>query len=238
MHSPAQDEAASNAFCRFAWRRGATPVSLLAEHGRDDSMPPGHTRSGLRFALTTRAALKKSGAAGLSPWLAQAIATGRGPMSYPPSGGARCRVLVIDDDPDVRLSLQILLDTHGHAVELAADGAEGIAKALAKHPEVVVIDLNLPLISGYEVARRVRAGLGNEVLLIAYSVYSVSVRGRVRESGFDAHFVKGDDPGELVYLLDSGSREAASRSALAVGLGQCKCGKDARGSAPKRGRGR
>jgi len=100
-------------------------------------------------------------------------------------------VLLVEDSPDGREALRCLLSLLGHRVEVAADGAEGVRKALALRPEVVLIDLGLPRLDGYEVARQIRAALGNKVVLLAYTVRDQAEAGQlVREAGFDGHLVK------------------------------------------------
>ena len=81
------------------------------------------------------------------------------------------RVLVVEDCPDSRSSLRLLLELCGHEVEAAADGPEGLEKGLAWRPEVAVVNLGLPKLDGYEVARRLRAALGGRVALIALTGY-------------------------------------------------------------------
>jgi DNA-binding response OmpR family regulator len=71
-------------------------------------------------------------------------------MLHPP------RVLVVEDNPDGREALRILLDIQGFAVEAAPDGEQGVQKALSWKPDAAVVDIGLPLLDGFEVARRVR----------------------------------------------------------------------------------
>jgi CheY-like chemotaxis protein len=70
------------------------------------------------------------------------------------------RVLVVEDQPDARESLRLLLEIWGHQVEVAPDGLRGVQVALAWKPEVAIVDIGLPLLDGYEVARRLRAAFG------------------------------------------------------------------------------
>src|SRR5262249_11807483 len=81
-----------------------------------------------------------------------------------PSAG---RVLVVEDNDDVRESLCLLLSLSGYEVRKAADGAEGVRQALEWQPDAVVSDIGLPGLDGWELGRRVRAGLGRAVLLVA-----------------------------------------------------------------------
>ena len=114
------------------------------------------------------------------------------------------RVLVVEDNPDGRAMLKLLLRLCGHQVEAAKDGREGVEKALAWRPEVVVMDVGLPVLDGYEVARRVRAAVGGRVRLIALTAYGrpEDIR-RAFEAGFDIHLTKPAEAGELLRLLRS-----------------------------------
>ena len=101
-------------------------------------------------------------------------------------------ILVVEDNDDARESLRLLLESLGHRVLAAADGPQGVELALKHQPEVVLIDLGLPGLDGYEVARAVRAGpVGKSVVLIAVTGYGQAEdRRRSTEAGFDAHLVK------------------------------------------------
>lgn len=113
------------------------------------------------------------------------------------------RVLVIEDNPDGRETLRLFFELKGHTVEVAADGVEGLDKALSWRPQAVIIDLGLPRLDGYEVARRLRAALGKSVLLIAHTGYGrAEDRRRALEAGFDVHLVKPVDLDDLADWLD------------------------------------
>src|SRR4051812_44203886 len=103
------------------------------------------------------------------------------------------RVLLVEDNADSRVSLGLLLESWGLQVEVAGDGQEGLRKALDWRPEAAVVDIGLPLLDGYEVARRVRA-LDGEVVLIALTGYgSPEDRRLAFQAGFDAHKTKPAD---------------------------------------------
>jgi CheY-like chemotaxis protein len=120
----------------------------------------------------------------------------------PTSFSTSRRVLVVEDNPDTRETLRFVLGVWGHQVEVACDGEQGLAKALAWQPEVTILDIGLPLLDGYEVARRLRAALQGRVRLIALTGYgSAEDRRRALEAGFDAHLVKPADPAELRRLV-------------------------------------
>ncbi len=121
------------------------------------------------------------------------------PMTDAP---APCRVLLVEDKLDGRATLQNLLELWGHQVEAAADGRQAVEKGLAWRPEVAVLDIGLPLLDGYAVARQLRAALGGRVVLIALTAYgSPEDRQRAFDAGFDHHLTKPADPKELLRLL-------------------------------------
>jgi signal transduction histidine kinase/ActR/RegA family two-component response regulator len=101
------------------------------------------------------------------------------------------RVLVIDDNDDARRSLAILLAFEGHETYEAPNGARGTELASHVRPEIALIDIGLPDLSGYEVARRIRADLNGGVALVAVTGYGQPEdQRRAFDAGFDAHLVK------------------------------------------------
>lgn len=111
-------------------------------------------------------------------------------------------VLLIEDNADAREALRVLLELDGYDVEAAGDGPRALEIARAKTPAVALIDIGLPGIDGYEVARRLRALSGPRSFLVALTGYSdPEDRHRAEEAGFDAHVVKPVDPDELTRLL-------------------------------------
>jgi CheY-like chemotaxis protein len=112
------------------------------------------------------------------------------------------RVLIVEDNPDGRATLQQLLQLWGFEVEVAADGLQGVEKALAWHPDYAVVDIGLPGLDGYELARRVRAAFDGHVLLVALTGYGQPEdRRRAFQAGFDAHLTKPADLSVLSQLL-------------------------------------
>jgi two-component system, sensor histidine kinase len=101
-------------------------------------------------------------------------------------------VLVIDDNADGREMLRCLCELYGHRVLEAGDGETGVMRAVEGHPDIAFVDIGLPTIDGYEVARRVRAELGAAApRLVALSGYgSLEHCARALEAGFDAHIAK------------------------------------------------
>jgi two-component system CheB/CheR fusion protein len=102
------------------------------------------------------------------------------------------RVLVIDDSVDMAETLKDALELYSHVVEIALSGPEGIAKARAFHPDVVLCDIGLPEMDGYEVARRMRADPDlRSIRLVALTGYGLpEERERSRTAGFEDHIVK------------------------------------------------
>ena len=120
-------------------------------------------------------------------------------------------VLIIEDGPDARHALGRLLEIWGHHVELAEDGTRGVECAIATRPDVALIDIGLPGLNGYEVAKRVRQVLGNRIRLIALTGYGQpDDQERTRAAGFDQHLVKPVNPKLLSRLLQ-GEKAPAGR---------------------------
>jgi CheY-like chemotaxis protein len=112
------------------------------------------------------------------------------------------RVLVVDDNADAAESLADIVKMMGHGVEVAYDGPSAIENARVNRPDVVLCDIGLPGMSGYEVARALRADGRSGVLLIAVSGYAQpeDVKHAV-EAGFDSHVAKPCDPAQIERLL-------------------------------------
>ena len=115
-------------------------------------------------------------------------------------------MLVIEDNADAREMLCELLTAQGLAVDAAPDGETGVELALERTPDVTLVDLELPGINGFEVARRIRAGAGGRnVVLVALTGYGQSrERERAAEVGFDEYLLKPLDVVELRAILQRG----------------------------------
>src|SRR5215813_9720710 len=122
----------------------------------------------------------------------------------PSSNGSR-RVLVVDDNVDSAESLAVLLRLYGHDVRLAHDGEAALEEALSFRPDVMFLDINLPKMDGYEVARRLRLEPSMSGLtLVAMTGYGQEEeRRRTQEAGFHLHLVKPVDFDMLKELLSS-----------------------------------
>jgi two-component system CheB/CheR fusion protein len=130
--------------------------------------------------------------------------------------GARSRrLLVVDDNVDAADSLAQMLRLAGFEARVAYDGRTALEIAELMHPDVVLLDLGLPLLSGHDVARRLRAGpWGADIRLIAVTGWGQEDdRAKSRDAGFDEHLTKPVDPEVLmgVILADRGSASAAMR---------------------------
>jgi CheY-like chemotaxis protein len=113
------------------------------------------------------------------------------------------RVLVVDDNHDAAETFAEIARMLGHDVDVAFDAFDGLARAADEVPDVVLCDIGLPGMDGYEFARQLRARAGNRrVRLIAVSGYAQSEDiAKAVEAGFDAHVAKPADPATLAQLL-------------------------------------
>jgi PAS domain S-box-containing protein len=112
------------------------------------------------------------------------------------------RVLVVDDNADAASTLELLLQSLGHATLVVHDGAKALEAAPQFRPDIVLLDIGMPGLDGYEVARRLRAG-GYKFRIIAVTGWGQDAdRQKAREAGFDRHLVKPVDLGLLVKVLD------------------------------------
>jgi PAS domain S-box-containing protein len=124
---------------------------------------------------------------------------------------ARRRIVIVEDHDDSRTVLRHLLELEGHEVHAAADGATGVDQIVGLRPEIALVDLGLPGIDGYEVARRIRKACGDSVYIVALTGYDLAeYRRRSREAGFDDHLVKPVAPDVLGRVLGAARRPAAS----------------------------
>jgi CheY-like chemotaxis protein len=112
------------------------------------------------------------------------------------------RVLIVEDDADAREVLQFALEVEGQPVLVAADGREGLEVAAAARPDVVFVDLRLPDLDGFEVGRRLRLLLGQEVRIIALTGFDRDEdRAATVAAGFDGHLAKPVGADTILALL-------------------------------------
>jgi CheY-like chemotaxis protein len=125
------------------------------------------------------------------------------PLTASPDPGATRRVLVADDNRDAGETLAMLLRLDGHEVHVATDGLEAVAVFERVHPDVAILDIGMPGLSGHEVARRIRElGGDTPVTLIAVTGWGQKAdKDRAIASGFDHHFTKPVEPTLLSRLL-------------------------------------
>lgn len=167
---------------------------LVEQHGGRIRVASGGTNQGSEFTIT----------------LPLAPADAATPTAEPPAperleAGSIKSILVVDDNADVAGSLAMLLELSGHRVVTASDGPAGLALAAEVRPDLVLLDIGLPGMDGYEVARRLRQHPSTRHTVLA----ALTGYGRdedlalAREAGFDRHFVKPIDTDQLRALIDT-----------------------------------
>jgi len=163
--------------------------SLVALHGGEVAAASNAPGPGSRFTVTLPLAL-------LSAVDARAIRAAEDPTAAAPGR----RVLLVDDNADAAEMLAQLLRAAGHDVLVAHDGPSALGSAAAFSPEVALLDIGLPVMDGYELARRLRHALVAPARLVALTGYGQEHdRRRTQEAGFEAHLVK---PVDLRRLLE------------------------------------
>jgi CheY-like chemotaxis protein len=117
--------------------------------------------------------------------------------------GAKARVLVVDDYPDSAEIASMLLTLYGHECRTAVNGLDALAQAAEFQPDIVILDIGLPDISGYEVARTLRARAGSRPLYLAAVTGWGQPEDRVRAfaAGFDQHVLKPADAAKIRGIL-------------------------------------
>ena len=112
--------------------------------------------------------------------------------------------VIVEDNADARALLETLCRSWGYRVESATNGPDGLARLLELRPYVAVVDIGLPGLDGYELARRARNDpAGKSLTLVALTGFGLPAqRDKALASGFDLHMVKPADPEILAALLD------------------------------------
>jgi signal transduction histidine kinase len=181
--------------------------------------PLANSRSGLGLGLTlvknlveTQGGTVEALSAGLGqgsefiirlPLLSGVATAPREPVVVRPVRPHLRRILVVDDNRDSAASLAMLLKLIGHEVHTAHDGLEAVETALSLQPDVILLDLGMPRLNGYDAARRIRIDRpGKGLVLVALTGWSqVADRRRSEDAGFDFHLVKPVNLGALTTLL-------------------------------------
>jgi signal transduction histidine kinase len=189
---------------------GLTLVQRLVElhHGRVEASSGGAGR-GAEFTVVL-------------PCLSEVQPPDASPAAPPvPEGTPGCRVLVVDDNLDAAETVGMFLRIEGHSVQTAADGVQALASVQTFEPEVVLLDIGLPMIDGYEVARRLRQmPAAKDALLIALTGYGQKGdQDQARAAGFDLHLVKPADPCALAELIAEWRRQRSASPGERLGIG-------------------
>jgi PAS domain S-box-containing protein len=147
------------------------------------------------------------------------VIEGPTPVAPEPSGDCqkcrsmpRCRILVVDDNRDTADSLALMLRLMGHDIEMAHDGLEAVQAAATFLPDVVLLDIGLPKMNGYEAAQNIRQqSWGKSTILVALTGWGQEEdKRRATEAGFDHHLTKPVEPAALEKLLAVFSRAVRS----------------------------
>lgn len=174
----------------------ALAKALVALHGGSITAHSDGLGHGSEFTVSVPTHVEEAaGGAGTEVATAASTATAKGSR----------RVLIADDNQDAALTLGMLLEISGHQVSIAHDGEEALARFDAHRPELVVLDIGMPKLDGYEVARRLRARKADGAfMLVALTGWGQAAdKQRARDAGFDLHFTKPVDPDRLLALLEN-----------------------------------
>jgi PAS domain S-box-containing protein len=133
------------------------------------------------------------------------------PTAGKPAATIPRRILVVDDNRDSARTMAMLLKVTGHQTQVAFDGLEAVAEAESFQPEVVLLDIGLPKLNGYETAVAIRQQpWGKNILLVALTGWGQDDdRQKSKDAGFDAHLVKPVDHSVLTKLLADSPRQPA-----------------------------
>ena len=130
-----------------------------------------------------------------------------------PESRAVKTVVVVEDQPDARRMLQLLLESRGVTVFTAENGADGVSLIQRVHPDLALVDLGLPVMSGFDLARQIRSrGDGHATRLVALSGYGrdADIEAAL-EAGFDEHLTKPPEEERLERLLTDGGAARVER---------------------------
>jgi CheY-like chemotaxis protein len=114
----------------------------------------------------------------------------------------KLRIAIVEDNQDIRETLRELLALDGHEVLMAEDGRSGLELIVRERPDLALIDVGLPRLDGYEVARQTKAAVGPNTRVVALTGYGRQEdRMKAIQAGFDEHFVKPVEVEALTRLL-------------------------------------
>jgi PAS domain S-box-containing protein len=123
-----------------------------------------------------------------------------------------CRVLIAEDIPDAAEMLRLMIESLGHEVRVAADGVQAVSIATEFRPAIVLLDIGMPRMDGYDAARNIRSELGPDVVLVALTGWGQEEdQNRARAAGFDHHLTKPADPDVVERLIASAAPAAGPR---------------------------
>jgi signal transduction histidine kinase len=189
---------------------GLALVKRLVEmHGGSVEIRSGGAGQGTEFLIRLPAAPP-----------AEATPAAPAPPVTTSSADTRRRILIVDDNEDALMSLANLLGLDGHQVCTAGNGFLALDRAPAFRPEVAVLDIGMPGLDGFELARRIRAQpWGHSMVLVALTGWGQEAdRRRSREAGFDSHWVKPLDVDRFARYIERLFEQPASRGAVASNL--------------------
>jgi len=195
---------------------GLALVKRLVEmHGGSVAIRSGGTGQGTEFLIRLPAALPADATvtAGTPTEVASA------PLAAA-SADSKRRILIVDDNADALMSLANLLGLDGHEVCTAANGFLALDAGPAFRPEVAVLDIGMPGLDGYELARRIRAqSWGRSMVLVALTGWGQEAdRRRSHEAGFDSHWVKPLDVDNFARYIERLFEQPKSRGGIASNL--------------------
>ena len=140
---------------------------------------------------------------------------------------------MVEDSPDIRELVRVLLEGAGHEVLTASDGREGVTRALESRPDLVLMDLSLPVLSGWEATRQIKSHPETaRIPVVAVTAHAMQGdRERALAAGCDGFVAKPIDGEPFVALVGSFLRPAGDRAALTADRGRGRSGRDDRARA-------
>jgi CheY-like chemotaxis protein len=153
------------------------------------------------------------------PCISEVAQQDKAPSNQSPAKPGGVRILVVDDNVDAAEGFAVFFRLEGHEVKVAADGREALACVEVFAPEVALIDIGLPGMSGYELAERLyeNGGRGPSLMIAVTGYGQQEDQARARAAGFHHHFVKPADPVDIQAVIAahrdrlSGQEHAAER---------------------------